>query len=136
RGRGARPAAPPRRGDRAAADVADRDEGARPGGHREDPGWAHRPAPPGPGPAEGAPDEPVTRPVVDAMVKVLAAWDWTLRPAGVLTLPSRTRPRLITSLGQQIAGVGRLPYLGALGYADGPGPGPRRHNSAQRLSSL
>ena len=86
--------------------------------------------------AEGAPDEPVTRPVVDAMVKVLAGWDWTLRPAGVLTLPSRTRPRLITSLGQQIAGVGRLPYLGALGYADGPGPGPRRHNSAQRLSSL
>ena len=86
--------------------------------------------------AEGAPDEPVTGQLVDAMVKVLAAWDWANRPAGVLTLPSRTRPRLITSLGQQLAGLGRLPYLGALRYADGAGPGPRRHNSAQRLSSL
>ena len=31
--------------------------------------------------------------------------------------------------------MGRLPYLGALAYA-GDGPGPRRHNSAQRLASL
>ena len=75
-------------------------------------------------------------PVIDAVVKVLTAWDWAARPAGVVTLPSRTRPALIASLGQQIAGIGRLPYLGALGYADGARPGPRRHNSAQRLSSL
>ena len=86
--------------------------------------------------APGAPDEPVTRQVIDAMVRVLAAWDWASRPAGVLTLPSRTRPQLITSVGQQIAAVGRLPYLGTLGYADDTAPGPRRHNSAQRLSSL
>src|SRR5712671_1709847 len=84
----------------------------------------------------GAPDEPVTEPVVAAVIKVLAAWDWAQRPAGVLTLPSRTRPRLITSLGRQLASVGRLPYLGALAYTDEDGPGPRRHNSAQRLSSL
>jgi ATP-dependent DNA helicase RecQ len=89
--------------------------------------------------AEGAPDEPVSEPVMAAVIKVLAAWDWDRRPAGVLTLPSRTRPRLITSLGRQLASVGRLPYLGALAYTgeDGlEGPGPRRHNSAQRLSSL
>jgi ATP-dependent DNA helicase RecQ len=86
--------------------------------------------------AEGAPDEPVTEPVVAAAIKVLAAWDWAQRPAGVLTLPSRTRPRLIASLGRQLAGVGRLPYLGALAYAAKDGPGPPRHNSAQRLSSL
>ena len=43
---------------------------------------------------------------------------------------------LISSLGQRIASVGRLPYLGALGYASAAGPGPRRHNSAQRLASL
>src|SRR5581483_6927541 len=85
--------------------------------------------------AEDAPDEEVTEPVVAAAIKVLAAWDWAQRPAGILTLPSRTRPRLITSLGQQLSAVGRLPYLGALAYAGG-GPGPRRHNSAQRLSSL
>lgn len=86
--------------------------------------------------AEGAPDEPVTEPVTAAVIKVLAAWDWARRPAGVLALPSRTRPELITSLGRRLAGVGRLPYLGALAYAGDEGPGPRRHNSAQRLSSL
>jgi ATP-dependent DNA helicase RecQ len=86
--------------------------------------------------ADNAPDEPVTRPVIDAVIKVLAAWDWASRPAGVVTLPSRTRPTLITSLGQQISSVGRLPYLGALSYAGESWPGQRRHNSAQRLSSL
>ncbi len=85
---------------------------------------------------EGAPDEPVTEPVMAAAIKVLAAWDWAQRPAGVLTLPSRTRPRLITSLGQRLASTGRLPYLGELAYTSGAGPGPRRHNSAQRLGSV
>ena len=86
--------------------------------------------------ADEAPDGPVTDQLIDAVVKVLAAWDWSQRPAGVVTLPSRTRPVLITSLGQRIAQVGRLPYLGSLGYASPDGPGPRRHNSAQRLRSL
>ena len=45
-------------------------------------------------------------------------------------------PVLIASLGQRIAEVGRLPYLGSLGYASPDGPGARRHNSAQRLLSL
>jgi ATP-dependent DNA helicase RecQ len=86
--------------------------------------------------ADGAPDEPVTDPIADAVVKVLTAWDWAARPVGVLTMPSQTRPRLIASLGQRIAGIGRLPYLGALAYAGDAGAGPRRHNSAQRLDSL
>jgi ATP-dependent DNA helicase RecQ len=51
-------------------------------------------------------------------------------------MPSRSRPALITSLGQRIAAIGRLPYLGALGYATEDGPGQRRHNSAQRLATL
>jgi ATP-dependent DNA helicase RecQ len=86
--------------------------------------------------AEGAPDEPTTAQLADAIVKVLAAWDWAQRPASVVTMPSRTRPLLIGSLGQRIAAIGRLTYLGALGYATPDGPGPRRHNSAQRLASL
>ena len=86
--------------------------------------------------AEGAPDEPVTAPLADAVVKVLASWDWAERPAAVVTMPSRTRPLLVGSLGQRIAAIGRLTYLGALGYATPDGPGPRRHNSAQRLASL
>ena len=86
--------------------------------------------------ADGAPDEPVTPQLVDAIVKVLAAWDWSARPASVVTLPSRKRPVLVESLGQRIASIGRLSYLGSLGYATPDGPGPRRHNSAQRLASL
>jgi ATP-dependent DNA helicase RecQ len=86
--------------------------------------------------AEGAADEPVTPALTDAVVKVLASWDWAQRPAYVVTMPSRTRPRLVGSLGQRIAAIGRLAYLGALGYATADGPGLRRHNSAQRLASL
>ena len=85
--------------------------------------------------AAGAPDEPVTADLTGALVTVLAAWDWEQRPAAVVTVASRTRPLLIESLGKRIADIGRLPYLGTLAYTDG-GPGPRRHNSAQRLRSL
>jgi ATP-dependent DNA helicase RecQ len=85
---------------------------------------------------EGTQDEPVTVPLTDAVVKVLASWDWAQRPASVVTMPSRSRPLLVGSLGQRIASIGRLTYLGALGYATPEGTGPRRHNSAQRLASL
>jgi len=83
-----------------------------------------------------APDEPVTPQLVDAVVEVLAAWDWAQRPAAVVTMPSHTRPALLGSLGERLAAIGRLNYLGALEYATPEGPGPRRHNSAQRLASL
>jgi ATP-dependent DNA helicase RecQ len=86
--------------------------------------------------ADDAPDAPVTDQVIDAVIKVLAAWGWDERPTGVVTLPSRTRPVLIASLGERIARVGRLAYLGSLDYTGPDGPGPRRHNSAQRLASL
>jgi ATP-dependent DNA helicase RecQ len=86
--------------------------------------------------SEQTPDGPVPDQLADALVKVLASWDWKQRPAAVVTMPSRTRPELITSLGQRIGAIGRLPYLGALGYATDDGPGPRRHNSAQRLAAL
>jgi ATP-dependent DNA helicase RecQ len=79
--------------------------------------------------------------LVDALVKVLAGWDWAQRPAGVITLPSRSRPQLIESLGRRIAEIGRMPYLGALAYAGDPEqvtwPGAaRQYNSAQRLRAL
>jgi ATP-dependent DNA helicase RecQ len=97
-------------------------------------------------PAGGAPaaDGPVPADLVDAVVKVLAGWDWADRPAAVVTLPSRARPQLVASLGEQIAAIGRLPYAGALAYAgepagqDDPGgpPGGGQHNSAQRLRAV
>jgi ATP-dependent DNA helicase RecQ len=86
--------------------------------------------------AEGKPDGPVSPQLTDAVVQVLAAWNWSARPAYVVSMPSRSRPELVSSLGQRIAAIGRLSYLGSLGYATPDGPGPRRHNSAQRLASL
>jgi ATP-dependent DNA helicase RecQ len=86
--------------------------------------------------AEDAPDEQASAQVVDAVIKVLASWGWDERPTAVVTLPSRTRPVLIASLGERIAHVGRLALLGSLGYAGPDSPGPRRHNSAQRLASV
>jgi len=85
--------------------------------------------------ADTAPDEPVPGDLFAAALKVLAAWDWAERPAGVVTLPSRSRPHLIATLGQRIAAAGKLSYLGALGYRNGGPPG-RQHNSAQRLAAL
>ncbi len=85
--------------------------------------------------AAGAPDEPVPGALFDAVVQVLAAWDWQQRPGAVVTVPSRTRPTLVGSLGQRIAAAGKMEYLGGLAYA-GEGPLGRQHNSAQRLAAL
>jgi ATP-dependent DNA helicase RecQ len=108
--------------------------------------------------APAQPDGPVPDDIVQAVVKVLAAWNWERRPACVITVPSRSRPDLIASLGARVADIGRMPYLGALGYAGGPQSGPsgggeaggqaagrqpagprpaaRQYNSAQRLRAL
>src|SRR5262249_35175298 len=85
--------------------------------------------------ADGATDEPVSEDLFGAVLTVLAAWDWAERPAGVVTLPSRSRPVMISSLGQRIAAAGELSYLGSLGYLNG-GPAGRQYNSAQRLAAL
>jgi ATP-dependent DNA helicase RecQ len=85
--------------------------------------------------ADSAPDEPVSEDLFGAVLMVLAAWDWAERPVGVVTLPSRSRPVMVGSLGQRIAVAGRLSYLGSLGYVNGGPPG-RQYNSAQRLAAL
>ncbi|MET8467756.1 RecQ family ATP-dependent DNA helicase, partial [Micromonospora zamorensis] len=64
-----------------------------------------------------APDAPVPDDVVGAVVEVLKAWahgddPWPRRPVGVVAVGSRRRPRLVGSLAERIAAVGRLPLLG------------------------
>ena len=85
-------------------------------------------------------DGPVPGDLVGALVQVLAAWDWEQRPAGVVTLPSHTRPLLVASLGERIAEIGRLPLLGSLSYSGaGPrvgGSGAQQFNSPQRLQAV
>ncbi|MFF0449276.1 RecQ family ATP-dependent DNA helicase [Streptomyces sp. NPDC004609] len=96
-----------------------------------------------------SPDGPVQEDVVSAVVTVLADWargpggwasgeaDAPARPVGVVTVASRGRPRLVSSLGARIAEVGRMPLLGAVEYAsDSPDGRPSRTNSAQRVRAL
>jgi ATP-dependent DNA helicase RecQ len=85
--------------------------------------------------AADAPDAPVDDDVFAAVVTVLSAWDWERRPAAVVAMASATRPRMIADLARRVAAIGRLPYLGEITYP-GEGPGPRRHNSAQRVRTL
>jgi ATP-dependent DNA helicase RecQ len=87
-------------------------------------------------PGGPAADAPVPADLVSALVQVLAAWDWEQRPAGVVTLPSRTRPQLIASLGERIAEIGRLPLLGSLSYAGQGSRGSGQFNSPQRLQAV
>lgn len=94
-----------------------------------------------------APDGPVPEDVARAVVGVLADWSkgsggWAAgapdaqpRPIGVVTLASRTRPRLIHSLGAHISEIGRLPLLGSVEYTE-DAPRVSRSNSAQRLKAL
>jgi ATP-dependent DNA helicase RecQ len=84
--------------------------------------------------ADGTPDGPVPDEVFAAMVKVLSAWQWRERPVAVACLPSASRPLLVGSLAERLAQVGRLTYIGRLGYRDGS-PG-RQFNSAQRVQAI
>lgn len=122
-------------------------EQAAPGralGRLSDIGWGNRLRPML---SPQAPDGPVPDDVAKAVVGVLADWakgpggwapgvpDAQPRPAGVVTISSRTHPQLINSLGTRIAEIGRLPLLGAVEYAGDAYPGSRS-NSAQRLKAL
>lgn len=115
-------------------------------GRLSDIGWGNRLRPLL---APQSPDGAVPGDVADAVVTVLADWakgpggwasgapDAPRRPVGVVTLDSRTRPRLVHSLGERIAAVGRMPLLGTVTYRDqGIDTRVPRTNSAQRLRAL
>ena len=83
-----------------------------------------------------ATDQPVPEGAVRACVRVLAEWGWQTRPVGIVTVPSRSRPTLVTSLADQLGQIGRLPVLGALDLAEGGPVGEPGGNSAYRLSNV
>ncbi|PPK69069.1 RecQ family ATP-dependent DNA helicase [Actinokineospora auranticolor] len=106
------------------------DRAAEPGralGRLTDIGWGNRLREVFAGPDEVVPEE-----VVNACVQVLATWGWSERPSGVVTVGSTTRPRLVSSFGERIATIGRLPWLGTV---ESRSSAPQA-NSAQRLSWL
>lgn len=86
--------------------------------------------------AAGAPDAPVSPQVLGACVRVLAGWDWEERPVAVVGTPSRSRPQLVDSLARGIAEIGRLPYLGELGFSNGGPTGGPGGNSAFRVAGV
>jgi ATP-dependent DNA helicase RecQ len=86
--------------------------------------------------AEQAGDRPLPDELHNAAVEVLRTWGWQRRPTAVAAVPSRRRPRLVTTLGERLAATGRLAWLGPLervGLDDRPAS---RTNSAQRVRAL
>jgi ATP-dependent DNA helicase RecQ len=86
--------------------------------------------------APGAPDAPASEAMIAACVRVLADWGWDERPAAIVSVPSRRHPLLVESIAAGLAGVGRLPYLGALSMDNGGPAGEAGGNSAYRLAGV
>ena len=92
-------------------------------------------------------DAPAPPEVLDGLVQVLVRWSasWE-RPVAVVAMPSRRFPLLVGSLAEQVARVGRLPLVDALGgeraAADGrgrlggPGAGPAGPHQRARRGEL
>ncbi|MEW9553163.1 RecQ family ATP-dependent DNA helicase [Nonomuraea sp. NPDC050783] len=79
-------------------------------------------------------DGPIPDDLLRAVVQVLASWDWRERPVAVVSVPSASRPQLVRSFAERLAQIGRLSYLGELGYRAGS-PG-QQFNSAKRVRAI
>ncbi|MEQ4719953.1 RecQ family ATP-dependent DNA helicase [Nonomuraea sp. B19D2] len=79
-------------------------------------------------------DGPMADDMFKAVVQVLSGWDWRERPVAVVNVPSATRPALVRGFAERLASVGRLAYLGELGYRAGS-PG-QQFNSAKRVQAV
>jgi ATP-dependent DNA helicase RecQ len=88
----------------------------------------------GSGAASGVADAPVSDALVQAAVKVLAAWGWEQRPSCVVAVGSHRHPQLIGSLAARLAQLGRLDDLGVVPHRGASAEG--RSNSALRLRDV
>ncbi|WP_327090721.1 RecQ family ATP-dependent DNA helicase [Nonomuraea sp. NBC_01738] len=79
-------------------------------------------------------DGPMPDEMFKAVIQVLSSWDWRERPVGVVNVPSGSRPELVRGFATRLAQVGRLTYLGELGYRAGS-PG-KQFNSAKRVQAI
>ena len=74
--------------------------------------------------------------VVDGLVKLLARWNWAMRPAWICPMPSRRRSAAITAVAQRLADLGRLPLVPALARAAaGAGYQEDMHNSLHQAAA-
>ncbi|HET9172865.1 MAG TPA: DEAD/DEAH box helicase [Actinospica sp.] len=94
----------------------------------------------------GAPDQQVQPQLLGAIVNVLkewaaeaagpgSGWSGVGRPVGIVTVESRTRPRLLASLAEGVAQIGKLPIAGSVHRVrEDAHAGPS--NSAWRLRAV
>ena len=81
-------------------------------------------------------DGPASPELLKACVGVLHDWGWAERPTGVIALPSRSHPHLVSSLARGLGEIGRLPLIGTLDLVDGGPVGAAGGNSAFRLAGV
>jgi len=86
--------------------------------------------------SEHAGDGPLPDEIYNAAVEVLRTWGWERRPVAVAAVAARSRPTLVTTLGERLATTGRLTWLGALERVDDGDRPVSRTNSAQRVRAL
>ncbi|MDO5534656.1 MAG: RecQ family ATP-dependent DNA helicase [Propionibacteriaceae bacterium] len=87
--------------------------------------------------ADGRPvDAEVPPELGQAVLRVLAGWEWAQRPVAVAWVPSLGRPRLVESLATGIASAGRLELLGPLELSPGAEPLRGSTNSAYRVRDV
>jgi ATP-dependent DNA helicase RecQ len=81
-------------------------------------------------------DQPVPADIVEAVVAVLARWDWPERPTWVTYVPSHRHPLLVTSLARRVAEIGRLPLRPALKRVRNGEPQLEMANSAHQCRNV
>jgi ATP-dependent DNA helicase RecQ len=85
---------------------------------------------------ENAPDAGLPDELYNAAVEVLRTWGWERRPVAVAAVPSSRRPVLVGTLGERLAAIGRLDWLGVLTATGSAPSSAARTNSAQRVRAL
>jgi ATP-dependent DNA helicase RecQ len=93
-------------------------------------GWGDRLA------AALASDGELSPALMSGVVSALRDWPWESRPEVVVSIESRARPMLVSSLASRVAEVGRLAAAGMVRRAAPRRPQHELHNSAHKLANV
>jgi ATP-dependent DNA helicase RecQ len=85
---------------------------------------------------DGMPDNGLPDELFNGAVEVLRTWGWEQRPVAIVAVPSVRRPVLVRTLGERLAAIGRLEWLGVLALDESQQRPASRTNSARRVQAL
>jgi ATP-dependent DNA helicase RecQ len=85
---------------------------------------------------DGLPDNGLPDELFNGAVEVLRTWGWERRPVAIAAVPSTRRPVLVRTLGERLAAIGRLEWLGVLDLDVSRHRTASRTNSARRVQAL